>query len=59
MECTVLVAVSGSDMWSAVGYAGLVLGNRPIQQLTENVSGIEQDSISAIKQLAIQRPATP
>ncbi|HCU3799843.1 TPA: HAMP domain-containing histidine kinase, partial [Escherichia coli] len=32
---------------------------RPIQQLTENVSGIEQDSISAIKQLAIQRPATP
>ncbi len=27
MECTVLVAVSGSDMWSAVGYAGLVLGN--------------------------------
>ncbi|HAZ8626105.1 TPA: two-component sensor histidine kinase, partial [Escherichia coli] len=29
------------------------------QQLTENVSGIEQDSISAIKQLAIQRPATP
>lgn len=32
---------------------------RPIQQLTENVSGIEQDSISAIKQLATQRPATP
>lgn len=31
----------------------------PIQQLTENVSGIEQDSISAIKQLAIQIPASP
>lgn len=52
-------------LWSllVVALFGLLAGmlvwywvTRPVQQLTANVSGLGQDSISAIKQLALQTP---
>jgi len=59
-------ALWNASLWSLllVALFGLLAGmlvwywvTRPVKQLTADVSGLGQDSISAIKQLALQTPA--